>query len=1085
MQRKLLVLKQEKLDLLTMQHVNTEILKENQNLRNELKELTAITEAWLNSYNKVNQCISEQIPTQKKKILGIDQLTEDTSSSGPKDPVFVKSLADNSEVSITEYSTLSNHDTGKVLSNESQRNTTNNSVIFSDSPVTDYDSADESSVFSTPFLHWRSRLVLNLGNKSSLASKTNSAPAGKFKNVKMEDDPPLAIVMKELNELKLLISKNKSSYFRNKNSQQVPPNALQNKYKTQFKMNCELCGQNTHISKNCYEVLFCKKCKRTNHRTCDHVDFMSSMDINQYHTSQSESSSRSRPSRPAIPFPSCIYCGYNDHQFDDCVYYPICEICGSYDYDTHGKREALQAKKVESFKARKTELSSALRSKTPTKRYQANPKESHLIVVKRFFRYLDSDYAGCNMEKKSTLGACQLLGGKLVCRSAKKQQYVAMSSAKAEYVVVAGSKALENSKVSFSTPTGGIYGEVGVNTFRNAIGAHYLPHSSEYVAPSSINIVRPWFETIGYGEAVPAKGTLKKSLLPLGWREKVVPYTRFLSILMMYKMKEGYRDGELILYPTQVFSVNNWALKPNQPEEPPFINHFQCTKPGAKPGHKKLSTSSKQPFVSSNKETKGGSSKAPTSSKTGHSKKRKESSSAMDSNPSQPPISTHVDTGMNKEDQQATGGLTSVTNEARANPQLSSGMSAFNLNKLIVHSKSASGCDASADSTTKADPGLSDPSDFVHKQQGMNEGTKNTSYDHLSACTNPHVLEKVKEDEASRIIKLEDLAKLVSSVQPSFKDLDSPKDDPVIVVDDTDEDEEDEFHATTNVETEDVSVLKSSSPKSSQIQELTNQLNELLVKSLQIDFSKILFAHDFSSSLPTEMKDLPSKFNELIEEVKGLKTQVYNLEIEIPGDLKEIPPKLDDFTKTVKSVQAKLKTLDALISLLLNITQALNKRAEKNAEKNAEKENLNNQQPKPTTPPTTTIIPPIITTTTTQMQSPPQNPQKGSSQPKGEHIKKDKGKKAILNDLENKKRKHDDDIHDFFRANKRLKQDFLTIEKFRDFSNTMLYTIQEIFFRLHQGPGLDDHDRTFSSLLLAKRNLNPLKQMRVIEQLRQ
>ncbi|GKB32147.1 hypothetical protein Tco_0871548 [Tanacetum coccineum] len=97
----LLVLKQAKLDLLTMQHVKIEILKENQNLRNELKELTSITEAWLNSSNKVNQCISEQILTQKKKILGIDQLTEDTSSSGPKDPVFVKSSADNSKVSTT------------------------------------------------------------------------------------------------------------------------------------------------------------------------------------------------------------------------------------------------------------------------------------------------------------------------------------------------------------------------------------------------------------------------------------------------------------------------------------------------------------------------------------------------------------------------------------------------------------------------------------------------------------------------------------------------------------------------------------------------------------------------------------------------------------------------------------------------------------------------------------------------------------------------------------------------------------------------------------------------------------------------
>ncbi|GKG10521.1 hypothetical protein Tco_0341921, partial [Tanacetum coccineum] len=52
----------------------------------------------------------------------------------------------------------------------------------------------------------------------------------------------------------------------------------------------------------------------------------------------------------------------------------------------------------------------------------------------------------------------------------------------------------------------------------NIIGAHYLPYSSEYVAPPSIDMVRPWFETIGYGKAIPAKGTLKKSILPPMWR---------------------------------------------------------------------------------------------------------------------------------------------------------------------------------------------------------------------------------------------------------------------------------------------------------------------------------------------------------------------------------------------------------------------------------------------------------------------------------------------------------------------------------------------------------------------------------------
>ncbi|GJW51187.1 hypothetical protein Tco_0092538 [Tanacetum coccineum] len=71
-----------------------------------------------------------------------------------------------------------------------------------------------------------------------------------------------------------------------------------------------------------------------------------------------------------------------------------------------------------------------------------------------------------------------------------------------------------------------------------------------------------------------------------------------------------------------------------------------------------------------------------------------------------------------------------------------------------------------------------------------------------------------------------------------------------------------------------------------------------------------------------------------------------------------------------------------------------------------------------------------------------------------------------LNDLANKKRKHADDIHDFFRANKRLK-------------SSVQYEDHPVGTVLNEPVlGLDDHARTFSSLLLAeidKRNLNPLK----------
>ncbi|GJY10706.1 hypothetical protein Tco_0378891 [Tanacetum coccineum] len=776
-------------------------------------------------------------------------------------------------------------------------------------------------------------------------------------------------------------------------------------------------------------------------------------------------------------------------------------------------------------------------------------------------------------------------------------------------------KTLENSKVFFSTPTGGIYGEVGVNTFRNAIGAHYLPHSSEYVGPRSIDIVRPWFETIGHREVVPTKGTLKKSLLPQSlangininyasilWediiiklnkkhREKVVPCTRSISLLMMHKMKECYGDGELTLYHTQVFSVNNWALKPNQPEEPPFTDHmlaicaadkpmvfkahktsskaesvFEGTKPGAKSGHNKLS-SLKQPFVS-----------------------------AMDSNRSQPPVSTHVDTGMNKEDQQATGGPTSlgVTSEARANPHLSSGMSTSNLNKpiysssFIVHSESASSYDASADSTTEVDP-------------------------RLSAPRPSSIARQIEEEDTSNTIKLKDLEKLVSDV-PSFKDPDSPEDDPVIVVDDSDEDEEDEhkLELEKNKAETKVALFKAqpSFPK----------------------FLNILSAHDFSSSLPTvgknksigqrtakqkvkvllsrksrnidptptELKDLPFKLDELTREVKGLKKQVHELEIELLGYLKEIPTKLDDFTKNVTSLTSQVAELKTLLehikkdkgkkAMFLKDAKEVSTKSESDdettqvpgfmvesskkkelkkfdfvtesgehvhltkeqisAQKKIEEEAkaeatgregeirkeelidllgpevvnkyyndklqydryydkmLNRRAKSRITncdilnrnglitlkvyreDDTSEIIPEFKASDLHLSEwrevitaCPNKKVELGIDldKPLSERDPLDR-----LNDLANKKRKHADDIHNFFRANKRLKSSV----QYEDHpAGTVLNEpVLEIFFRLHQGLGLDDHARTFSSLLLVeidKRNLKPLKQMRVIEQLRQ
>ncbi|GJT91711.1 hypothetical protein Tco_1080556 [Tanacetum coccineum] len=82
-----------------------------------------------------------------------------------------------------------------------------------------------------------------------------------------------------------------------------------------------------------------------------------------------------------------------------------------------------------------------------------------------------------------------------------------------EYFMVVLDFISKYSKIWVSTPTREVRGEIGITTFRNALRAHYLPHSSMYVPLPSM---------------------------------------------------------------TTVFIVYNWILKPNQPEEPPFINHMKA-----------------------------------------------------------------------------------------------------------------------------------------------------------------------------------------------------------------------------------------------------------------------------------------------------------------------------------------------------------------------------------------------------------------------------------------------------------------------------------------------------------------------------
>ncbi|XP_052724055.1 uncharacterized mitochondrial protein AtMg00810-like [Vigna angularis] len=89
-------------------------------------------------------------------------------------------------------------------------------------------------------------------------------------------------------------------------------------------------------------------------------------------------------------------------------------------------------------------------------RFQSQPKESHLTIVKRILKYLkgtknlglwypsgsniflkgysDYDFSGCKLDRKRTSGTCHLLGCSLVSWNSKKQACVALSTTEAEYI---------------------------------------------------------------------------------------------------------------------------------------------------------------------------------------------------------------------------------------------------------------------------------------------------------------------------------------------------------------------------------------------------------------------------------------------------------------------------------------------------------------------------------------------------------------------------------------------------------------------------------------------------------------------------
>nr|GEZ03424.1 retrovirus-related Pol polyprotein from transposon TNT 1-94 [Tanacetum cinerariifolium] len=337
--------------------------------------------------------------------------------------------------------------------------------------------------------------------------------------------------------------------------------------------------------------------------------------------------------------------------------------------------------------------------------------------------YSNSEYVGCNMDKKITSGVCQLLGGKQVDHNLKGDIELHFITTQYQLADIFTKPLDEPTFKRFIVELGGIRGDIG-----------------------------------GYN----SKMTKKTS-------EKVVPYPRFISLLLEYMMPE-YDNKELTINPTQVFNVHNWALKLNQTEGPPFINHMKAIYNLDVPVHSKVP----KPYSQTEEVLQG---KKPGAKMVGE---------------------------MHKEAQQAAGGPTSLgaTSKEGAHPQLSNY------------------------STTKADLGLSAPNDSIPAQQAWMKEPKTIK---LITYLQGLIQVQMRSPELMTFlkIKLEDLLDLLKDIRSAFFTLDSPQDEPIIVSYESEEEEEvakyKYTHASSYNILEYTSIPHLPSLKSAQIQELMAQ----------------------------------------------------------------------------------------------------------------------------------------------------------------------------------------------------------------------------------------------------------------------
>ncbi|GKB50125.1 hypothetical protein Tco_0900878 [Tanacetum coccineum] len=316
------------------------------------------------------------------------------------------------------------------------------------------------------------------------------------------------------------------------------------------------------------------------------------------------------------------------------------------------------------------------------------------------------------------------------------------------------------------------------------------------------------------------------------------------------------------------------ALKPNQPEGPLFTAHMLAIY------YTDVPMAPKAPKTSLHSEKKVLQGRKPRA-KSGLKRKQFSKHTSKSQTEASKSKAGHLE----NENLSKAGGPTSLgaTSEEGAHPQLSSY------------------------SIAEADLGKSAPNDSIPHQQDQTKSVGDgLKIGHTDLGTN----KESRSDDISRKIKLEDLSDLMKDTRYAFFTPDSLNDEPIIVTDESEEDEAEkhkEAHDASHNEPEDTLASHPPSPKLVQLQELKDQLSNLLA------------SHDFASSIPSELKELPSEITTLSGEIQEQERHVAELKTlkwELSAEFLALPSQ-------ILSVQAKLHTLDTLPSLLNKVADTL------------------------------------------------------------------------------------------------------------------------------------------------------------------